>query len=80
MYRSDTLNLSPFSIKEKHTIRNIFQTYIQNVHAQYVFLTHISLVSHKRDIGNQCRPRSDAASCLIRVYTVSIQVFLSKSE
>ena len=24
-------------------------------------LTHLSLVSHKRDISKQCRPRSDAA-------------------
>ena len=24
-------------------------------------LTHLSLASHKRDIGKQCRPRSDAA-------------------
>ena len=24
-------------------------------------LTHISLASHKKDIGKQCRPRSDAA-------------------
>ena len=23
-------------------------------------LTHLSLASHKRDIGKQCRPRSDA--------------------
>ena len=26
-------------------------------------LTHISLASHKRDIGKQCRPGSDAAEC-----------------
>ena len=37
-------------------------------------LTHLSLASHKRDIGEQCRPRSDNAvsdqglHCLIRVY------------
>ena len=23
-------------------------------------LTHLSLASHKRDIGNECRPRPDA--------------------
>ena len=26
----------------------------------YLALTHLSLASHKRDIGKQCRPRSDA--------------------
>ena len=26
-----------------------------------MFLTHLFLVSHKRDIGKQCRPRSNAA-------------------
>ena len=26
-------------------------------------LTHLCLASHKRDIGKQCRPRSDAAEC-----------------
>ena len=28
-----------------------------------IYLTHSCLVSHKRDIGKQCRPRSDAAGC-----------------
>ena len=28
-----------------------------------ILLTHLSLASHKRDIGKQCRPRSDAAEC-----------------
>ena len=26
-------------------------------------LTRLNLASHKRDIGKQCRPRSDAAEC-----------------
>ena len=26
----------------------------------FVYLTHLSLASHKRDTGKQCRPRSDA--------------------
>ena len=26
-------------------------------------LTHLCLVSHKRDISKQCRPRSNAAEC-----------------
>ena len=25
--------------------------------------THLCLVSHKMDLGKQCRPRSDAADC-----------------
>ena len=28
-----------------------------------VLLTHLSLASHKRDVGKQCRPGSDAAEC-----------------
>ena len=28
-------------------------------------LTHLSLASHKMDIGKQCRPRSDAAFCTV---------------
>ena len=28
-----------------------------------VCLTHLSLATHKRDTGKQCRPRSDAAVC-----------------
>ena len=27
----------------------------------FLFLTHLSLASHKKDIGKQCKPRSDAA-------------------
>ena len=32
-----------------------------DIYGLYGSLTHLSLVSHKRDIGKQCRPRSDAA-------------------
>ena len=32
----------------------------------HVILTHLSLASHKRNIGKQCRPRSDAAERCVR--------------
>ena len=37
---------------------------------QALCLIHISLASHFWDIGKQCRPRSDAAERLIRIFTV----------
>ena len=40
---------------------NLFSMKKKNNKKKY--LTHLSLASHKRDIGRQCRPRSDAAEC-----------------
>ena len=70
---------SAFLIKNNFHI--VFLLPHENICASYEYhnicLTHLSLASHKRDIGKQCRPRSDAAECrmwhLIRVYTVCIK-------
>ena len=48
--------------------RLVFIMILKNQHyANYpkysVTLTYLSLASHKRDIGKQCRPRSDASEC-----------------
>ena len=48
------------------TPMSILKIDIMHVDANTVYLTHISLASHFRDIGKQCRPRSDAAEhCLL---------------
>ena len=40
-----------------------FISYKSTSNVFVLILTHLSLTSHKRDIGKQRRPRSDAAKC-----------------
>ena len=42
-------------------IDQVYTLYSLKIIIPFLPLTHLSLASHKRDIGKQCRPRSDAA-------------------
>ena len=57
--------VSTMEIKWKHSnfLKPLFCEYI--VMTNGFTLTHLCLASHERDIGKQCRPRSDAAECSI---------------
>ena len=41
-----------------------------------LWLTHLSLISHKRGIGKQCRPRSDAAESGSTMFALSTGIFI----
>ena len=49
----------------KDNIISVFLSFFEFIHAETMVLTHLCLASHKRDIGKQCRPRSDRCLTLI---------------